>query len=380
MKLSEPTLKGSNRVMVCEPNLGKLEKKYLNAAYDSSWLSSAGSFVTRFEQSFAKTISHTRTAIAVNSGTSALHLAIASLEIGPSDEIILPAFTMIATINAVTYCGAKPVLVDADPMTWNIDVKKIQQAITPRTKAIIVVHTYGAMADMSPILAIAKKYQLLIIEDAAEAHGAMYKGKQAGSIGDVAAFSLYANKLITTGEGGILTTNNPKIASRAKLLRNHAFTEERHFWHKVVGFGYRMTNLQAAIGLAQVERFDELFSAKRRNAAVYTTLLSGIPGITLPYEAPNTTHSYWMYGILVDKKRFGMDKNELRRHLADHGIETRGFFVPMHQQPAYRNQFKGLRFSVAEMLCRDGLYLPSSTTLTTKQIQRISDVIKKALA
>lgn len=364
--------------MVCEPNLGKLERKYLMRAFDSSWISSAGSFVTRFEEAFAKTVSRSRAGIAVNSGTSALHLAIASLGIKPGDEIILPTFTMIATINAVTYCGAKPILIDADPKTWNIDPTKIEKVITSRTKAIIVVHTYGAPADMDPIIALSKKHNLWLIEDAAEAHGAIYKGKVAGSIGDVAAFSLYANKLVTTGEGGIVTTSNTKIAERVRLLRNHAFTEDRHFWHEVVGYGYRMTNLQAAVGLAQVERFTELFAAKRSNAALYSKLLSGIPGITLPYESANTTHSYWMYGILINKKGFAMDKNQLRRHLANHGIETRSFFIPMHLQPAYRNQFEGLRFPVSESLGRDGLYLPSSTTLTAKEIAHICDVIKKA--
>jgi len=378
MNLSEPILKGSNHIMVCEPNLGKLERKYLMQAYDSSWISSAGSFVARFEGAFAKTVTHTKAAIAVNSGTSALHLAIASLSIEPGDEIILPTFTMIATLNVITYCGAKPILVDADPTTWNIDVTKIEKAVGPKTKAIIVVHTYGSVADMDPIMALCKKHNLFLIEDAAEAHGAIYKGRPAGNMGDVAAFSLYANKLITTGEGGMVTTNNKATADRVRLLRNHAFTENRHFWHEVVGFGYRMTNLQAAVGLAQVTRFDELFAAKRRNAALYKKLLSRIPGITLPYESAKTTHSYWMYGILVDKKRFGINKVELRKVLADHGIETRSFFIPMHLQPAYAHQFHRQHFPVSESLSREGLYLPSSTTLTIRQIHRICDVIKKA--
>jgi perosamine synthetase len=375
LPISEPVLKGSKKIHVCEPNLSKKEKQYLIAAYDSSWISSGGSFVNRFEDAFAKTISHTKAAVAVNSGTSALHLAIASLGIQPGDEVIIPTFTMIATANAVRYCGATPVFIDADRTSWNMDTTQISRAITRKTKAIIVVHTYGSPADMDPIIALAKKHNLWIIEDAAEAHGATYKGKAIGSIGDVAAFSLYANKLVTTGEGGIVTTNNQKLAARMRLLRNHTFTEDRHFWHPLVGFGYRMSNMQAAVGLAQTERFEKLFAAKRANAALYTRLLSDVAGLTLPTEMPHTTHSYWMYGILIHKTQFGMDRNSVRRHLADHGIETRSFFVPIHLQPPYFSA-RASSFPVAEHLCAQGLYLPSSTTLTKQDIKTICAILR----
>ncbi len=374
----EPELRGSGIIPVCEPNLSSKEKAYLLSAFDSSWLSSSGEFVQRFERAFAKTVSHTRYALAVNSGTTALHIALVALGIGPGDEIILPAFTMIATVNAVSYCGATPVLVDSDPITWNINTTKLSHAITRKTKAMIVVHTYGAPADMDPVLRIARKHRIHVIEDAAEAHGARYKGKHVGSIGDVAAFSLYANKVITTGEGGMVTTNNRALAGRIDLLRNHAFSADRHFWHPIVGFGYRMTNIQGAIGLGQTERFTKLLARKRANAALYTKLLSPIPGITTPHQAPQTQHAYWMYGVLVDPDRFGMDRNRLRRLLAHQGVETRSFFVPIHFQPAYWKQFAPSRFPVAEHLGRHGLYLPSSTTLMHKDIAFICSIIEKA--
>lgn len=375
---SEPDLKGSNHIAVSEPNLTQKEKSYLMKAFSSSWLSSSGEYVNRFEDAFARHVSHTKRALAVNSGTSALHIAIASLGIKPGDEVILPAFTMIATINSVSYTGATPVLADSDPHTWNMDINQIEAAITPKTRAIIVVHTYGAPVQMDSILQFARRHNLWIIEDAAEAHGASWKGQSVGGIGHVGAFSLYANKLITTGEGGIVTTNNPHIVERIALLRNHAFARDRHFWHRTIGYGYRLTNLQAAVGLAQVERIDSLLRIKRANAALYNEGLSNIPGLILPFEAPDAKHSYWMYGILVNRKQFGMSRDALRTYLASRGIETRSFFTPLHFQPAYFEMFKGKRFPVAESLGKDGLYLPSSTTLKRHDIGRICETIKRA--
>jgi perosamine synthetase len=374
----EPVLSGGHVIPVCEPSVTNREIDYVKQAVSSSWLSSSGDFVERFEEQFATLVSKTKFSCAVNSGTSALHIALVALGIGPGDEVILPTFTMIATANAVLYCGATPVLVEADEKTWNIDVNRIEMAITKKTKAIIAVHAYGAAVDMDPILSLAKKYDLWIVEDAAEAHGTSYKKKPVGGIGDVGAFSLYANKLVTTGEGGIAVTNNKDIAKRLKLLHNHAFTKGRHFWHSMMGFGYRMTNMQAAIGLAQVERFSELLSVKRKNAKLYASVLCDIPGVTLPYEMKDTQHSYWMFGILIDKKTFGMDKNALRQYLAACGIETRSFFVPIHLQPVYYHRYTRARFPVAERLCRDGLYLPSSTKLTETDIAYVTESIKRA--
>jgi perosamine synthetase len=375
---NEPQLTGTHIIPVCEPNISTKEKQYVSKAMDSSWLSSAGSFVERFERAFAATVSKTKFAYAVNSGTSALHLSLAALGIGPGDEVILPTFTMIASANAVLYCGATPIFVDADPVSWNMDVAKIEEKITKKTKAIIAVHIYGAPVAMNEVLHLARKHNIWVVEDAAESHGAIYKGRAVGSIGDVAGFSLYANKVITTGEGGIVVTNNPHIAERLRLLHNHAFTERRHFWHSMVGYGYRMTNLQAAVGVAQVERFEKLLALKRRNAALYLKLLKNIRGITLPVETPETTHAYWMLGILVDAKQFGMNKDQLRLYLAQKGIETRSFFVPMHVQPPYYATYGKYHFPVAEQLCRDGLYLPSSTLLTKRQITYIATTIHQA--
>lgn len=367
----EPEVKGNHVIPVCAPDIGERERRYLLQAFDSSWISSSGDFVKRFEDAFAKTVSKTRYAVAVNSGTSALHVTLASLGIRPGDEVILPTFTMIATINAVIYCGATPVLVDADSDTWNIDVSKIEEKITKKTKAIIVVHTYGMPADMDKIITIARKRKLFVVEDASEAHGGEYKGKRVGGIGDVGAFSLYANKLVTTGEGGIVTTNDPGVAKRARLLRNHAFSPDRHFWHKETGFGYKMTNLQAAVGVGQIERFEELFAKKQMVAALYRNDLAGISGITLPPEKTDYINTHWMFGILV------ADKNKLRRRLAARGIETRSFFVPIHVQPVYQHLFKDGVYPTAERLCRDGLYLPSFTTLTKKDIGRVVKAIQQ---
>lgn len=371
----EPEVKGNHIIPVCAPDIGARERQYLMAAFDSSWISASGDFVKRFEDAFARIVSKTRYAVAVNSGTSALHIALASLGLGPGDEVILPTFTMIATVNAVTYCGATFALVDSDPEDWNIDVSKIEEKITRKTKAIIAVHTYGMPADMDKIMAIARRHKLFVIEDASEAHGAEHKGKRVGGIGDVGAFSLYANKLVTTGEGGIVTTNDPGVAKRARLLRNHAFSPDRHFWHKEIGFGYKMTNLQAAVGLGQVVRFSELFAKKQTVAVAYRSGLAGVSGILLPPEKEDFVNSHWMFGILVRRKKFGIDRDALRKRLASRGIETRSFFVPIHVQPVYQHLFKDGVYPAAEALCREGLYLPSSTTLTKKETDRVVETI-----
>jgi len=365
-------------IPVCEPSITTKEASYVKQALLSGWISSGGTFVEQFERAFAKKVANTRYAVAVNSGTSAIHLALSALGIGPSDEVIIPTFTMIATANAVRYTGATPILVDADPETWNIDVKQIESKITKQTKAIIPVHIYGSAADMNPILKIAKKYNLWVIEDAAEAQGAEYQGKRVGGIGDLGAFSLYANKIATTGEGGMITTNEKKLAERLKLLRDHAFSTKRHFWHNFLGYGYRITNLQAALGLAQTERFTALLQARIRNAKLYIKHLRGTPGLSFPVIKPEVRHVYWMFSLLVDKKKFGVSKNQLRRFLAKAGIETRSFFIPMHLQPIYYKSYKRQHFPVAEHLCQMGFYLPSASTLTQKQIAYIARVIKEA--
>ena len=373
-EFDQPSYRGI--IPVCEPTLGGNELKYIVQAVETNWISSAGTFIREFEAQFAAACG-TKYGIACANGTVALHLALATLGLEPGDEVIIPTFTMIATINAVTYCGATPVLVDNEPTYWQMDVNQVADKITPRTKAIIPVHIYGHPVDMDALNEIACRHDVLVIEDAAEAHGAEYKGRRAGGLGVAGAFSFYGNKIITTGEGGMITTSNAEIARLAWNLRDHAFSHERHFWHKFVGFNYRMTNLQAAIGLAQVEKLDDMVAARRRNAALYTSLLQDIPGITTPPEAEWAKNVFWMYGILVDRAVYGMGRDQLRQVLADHGIETRTFFIPMHCQPVYWQQYRGQRFPIAERLCRDGFYLPSSSSLTRAEIERVASVIRR---
>ena len=364
-------------IPVCEPTLGGNELKYVTQAVETNWISSAGSFIRDFEARFAE-FCGVKYGIACANGTVAMHLAMATLGLEADDEVIIPTFTMIATANAVTYCGAKPVLVDMEPEYWQMDLNSVEAKITPRTKAIVPVHIYGHPTDMDPLRELAAKHGIMVIEDSAEAHGAEYKGRRAGSLGDAAGFSFYGNKIITTGEGGMVTTDNRQIAQLAWNLRDHAFSHERHFWHKFVGFNYRMTNLQAAVGLAQVEQLESFVAARRRNAADYTRLLRAVPGIRTPAEAPWAKNVYWMYGITVDEAAYGMNRDQLRKVLADNGIETRTFFIPMHCQPVYWQQYKGERYPVAEDLCRRGFYLPSASSLTLAEIEYVTDVIRQA--
>jgi perosamine synthetase len=299
----------------------------------------------------------------------------AALGLGPGDEVIIPTHTMIATAYAVSYTGARPVLVDSERRTWNMDLGQIEAKVTPRTKAICVVHTYGHPVDMDVVCKIARRHNLYVVEDAAEAHGALYKGRPCGSLGDAAAFSFYANKIITTGEGGMVTSNNPELAETVRTLRDHAFSKERHFWHKYIGYSFRLTNMQAAVGLAQTEQMDKFVSWRRENAALYTSLLQDVPGLTTPVEEPWAQNVYWMYGVLVEDE-FGISRDELRLRLAARGIETRTFFIPMHLQPIYYADYKGERYPVAEDLCRRGLYLPSASSLTRREIEHVVEAVK----
>jgi perosamine synthetase len=361
-------------IPVCEPTLNGNEAEYVLDCIESNWISSAGKYIPRFEEAFAEACG-TRYGVACVNGTVALHLALVTLGIGPGDEVILPTFTMIATINAVTYTGATPVLVDSEPVTWNMDLNQVADKITSRTRVVMPVHTYGHPVDMDPLLEMAERHGLYVIEDAAEAHGAEYKGRRAGSLGHAGCFSFYANKVITTGEGGMITTDDPDIARLASNLRDHAFSEERHFWHKYLGFNYRMTNLQAAVGLAQAEQMESFVRARRANAARYTAALQSIPGIVTPPEAGWAKSVFWMYSILVEDE-FGMTRDQLRAYLAEHGIETRTFFIPMHLQPIYYQAFKGQRYPVSEMLCQRGFYLPSASSLTSREIDYVTGMVR----
>lgn len=366
-------------IPVCEPTLEGNELAYVTEAIKTNWISSAGEFISQFEKKFAEYCG-VKYGVSCSNGTTALHLAIEALGIGEGDEVITPTFSMAASTNAILYAGAKPVFVDSELETWNIDVHKIEEKITPKTKAIMVVHTYGHPVNMDKVNEAAKKYHLLVIEDAAEAHGAEYKGRKVGSLGDVACFSFYANKIITTGEGGMVITNNEQWAERAKKLRNHFFGEPR-FLHQEVGYNYRLTNMQAAVGLAQLEKIDELVEARRHNAYLYNYFLKKVKGIVLPPEKDWAKNVYWMYGILVKESEFGISMKQLMSELKKKGIDTRTFFIGMHKQPAYNKNAPHFpdkaECPVAEILERDGLYLPSSSHLTIEQIEYITDCIKE---
>jgi perosamine synthetase len=347
------------RLPVAEPFLGEEELRYVSECVLSGWVSSAGKFVSRFEALFAEHcgVEH---AIAVSNGTAALHVALVALGIGPGDEVIVPTLTFIATANAVAYTGATPVFADSEPVTWNVDPNAVAAAITPRTKAIVPVHLYGHPADFDAIAAVADG--IPIIEDAAEAHGALYKGRPVGSLGLAGTFSFYGNKIVTTGEGGIVVTSDAELARRIRVLRDHGMEPGRRYWHPVLGFNYRLTNLQAAVGVAQLERFEEILAAKRRVSERYAAGLGQISGVTLPPQEPWAENVHWLYSILVD----GRDKVIDALGLA--GIESRPFFTPAHCQPLYS---AGLRLPVAESLAERGLSLPSAVTLAPAEIDRV---------
>ena len=365
-------------IPVCEPTLRGNELKYVTECVKSGWISFSGDYVKQLEKKFSEYCG-VKHGVSCSSGTAALHLAIEAMGIRRGDEVIIPTFTMIASCNSVIYAGAKPVLVDSEMETWNMDINKIEEKITDKTKAIMVVHTYGHPVDMDKVKKIADKHNLPIIEDAAESHGAEYKGKKTGGLSDIACFSFYANKIITTGEGGIVVTNNEEWKKNARALEDHYFGEPR-FLHKKVGYNYRMTNMQGAVGLAQVERIEELVSARRNNAHLYNKLLSNVKGLTTPPEAKWAKNVYWMYGLLVGMD-FGMSMPKLREELMKRGIETRTFFTGMHKQPAYKGddeRFPDISgsYPVCDELERKGFYLPSSSHLTEEQITRIVEAIK----
>lgn len=375
----EPELNRRRRyIPVSAPVFGKEEQENVRRCVHSGWISSRGAYLGEFERSFSS-FCGARYGICCSSGTSALHLALAGLRVGAGDEVIMPSFTMIATALAAVYQGARPVFVDSEPDTGNIDPGKIERAVTRRTKAVICAHIYGHPCDMDPIMRIARRRGLAVVEDAAESHGAEYKGRRVGSIGDAGAFSFYGNKIITTGEGGMLVTNRLRLKERVVYLKNMAFCARRHFWHREVGFNYRMSNIQAAIGLAQVHRLEEFIARKRAIARLYGRLLAGIPGIVLPVEKPYARSVYWMYGIRVLREA-GITRDHLRRKLAATGIETRSFFIPLHLQPV----FAGSRparggFPVADAFCSEGLYLPSGAGLTTAQVRIVADAVRKII-
>ena len=370
-------------IPVNEPLLNGNEKKYLNECIDTGGISSERPFVAKFEQSMAA-IAGRRHGIAVCNGTAALEAAVAALELEPGDEILMPAFTIISCAAAIIRRGCVPVLIDSDPITWNMDVSQVAEKITGRTKAIMAVHIYGLPVDMDPVLEIAAKHGLMIIEDAAEMHGQSYKGRPCGSFGDISTFSFYPNKLISTGEGGMILTNDDKLAERCRSLRNLCFQKKR-FVHEELGFNFRMTNVQAALGLAQLERIYEFTARKRTMGAMYTELLSGVAGLELPPARTRYAENiYWVYGLVL-KDEVLADAEEIMFRLGQKNIGTRPFFWPMHKQPVLNKLglFVGERYPTAERLSARGFYIPSGLGLTDEQItlsaERVKEVINECL-
>ena len=364
-------------VPVNEPLLDGREREYLLECVNSGWISSEGPFVTRFEEQFAKRVGR-KYGIAVANGSLALDAAVAALDIGPGDEVIMPSFTIISCAAAVVRAGALPVLVDSDPLTWNMNVSQIAQRITPRTRAIMVVHIYGLPVDMESLLSIAQRHHLAVIEDAAEMHGQACGRRPCGSFGELSTFSFYPNKHVTTGEGGMIVTDDQQLASRCRSLRNLCFKPEQRFVHDELGWNLRMTNLQAAVGLAQLERLDEFVRRKRAMGKSYTDLLQSVHQLQLPL--PRTDYAdniYWVYGVVLDES-VDFDAKEAMKRLGTRGIGTRPFFWGMHEQPVFRRlgYFRGERYPVAEKLARRGFYLPSGLALTKSQMERSAGAVK----
>ena len=367
-------------IPVNEPLLDGNEKKYLCECIDTGWISSEGPFVKEFEEKMSSTVGR-KYGIAVSNGTAALEVAMQAIGVGEGDEIIMPAFTIISCAMAVTKLGAVPVLIDSDVHTWNMNVREIERKITSRTKAILVVHLYGLPVEMDKVLELAQKYNLKIVEDAAEMHGQTYKGKPCGSFGDLSTFSFYPNKHVTTGEGGMVVTDDEELAERCRMLRNLCFRKDIRYVHDEISDNYRFTNLQAAVGLAQLERLDEFVEKKRRMGRFYTERLRGIKGIRLPVSKTEYADNiYWVFGIVLDRDN-ELSNREIVKLLAAEGIGTRTFFWCMHEQPVYQKQglFKGERFEGAEYLARKGFYIPSGLALSEAQMEVVVDKLYKIL-
>lgn len=361
-------------IPVSEPDIGELELRYVTEAVRSGWVSSIGPFVERFEAEFAR-FCQVKHAVAVSNGTTALHLALLALGVGPGDEVIIPDLTFVATGNAVLYCGAKPVLVDVTAETWCIDPALVEKAITSRTKVILPVHLYGHPADMEAILALARPRGIAVVEDAAEAHGAKCRGKVVGGIGDIGCFSFYGNKILTTGEGGMVTTNDDRLAARVRFLKDHAMDPTRRYFHPEVGYNYRMTNVQAALGCAQLERAEELLAKRRRVMEAYRDALAGLDGVQLNPHAPWADPVPWMVCLVQDR----VPADVLAARLRDQGIDTRPFFVPLHDLPAFHDPDTGTG-PVAGRLSCNGLNLPSSPRIEAGTSCRLGGAIQEVLS
>ncbi|WP_262270208.1 DegT/DnrJ/EryC1/StrS family aminotransferase [Microvirga yunnanensis] len=365
-----------DRISVAQPKLAGNERKYVLDCLDTNWISSNGKYITAFEKSFAE-FCGVKHAIATNNGTTALHLALVALGLEPGDEVIVPTVTYIATANAVRYCGATPVLVDVCQETMNIDPRDIERKITSRTRGIIPVHLYGHPADMEAVNRVASKHGLWVVEDAAEAHGAEVLGRKVGGLGTCATFSFFGNKIVTTGEGGMVTTNNDELAAKLRLLRGQGMDPQRRYWFPVVGYNYRMTNIQAAIGLAQMEMIDKALSDRGTLANWYNDALAGMQNkILLPRQEPWAKQVYWMYTIFL-RYGDGADRDAVMGALDEAGIETRPVFHPMHVLPPYKED---AAYPTADLWAQRGINLPTHQDLTRDDVQRIAASLERALA
>ncbi len=369
-----------NFVPVNEPLLDGNEKKYLNECIDTGWISSEGSFVKKFEDGIAK-VCNRKYGIAVCNGTAALDIAVKSLDLPPGSEVIMPTFTIISCAAAVVKNGLIPVLVDSDSITWNMDIDCIEKKITKKTKAIMIVHIYGLPVDVDPILKLAKKYNLKVIEDAAEAIGQTYNGLSCGSFGDISIFSFYPNKHITTGEGGMVVIDDEVLAEKCRSFRNLCFKKEKRFVHDELGFNYRFTNLQAAVGLAQLEKLTDHVNKKREIGKFYTEQFKDIKFLQLPLEKTGYAQNiYWVYGIVL-KDDYPHDAEFVMKELTKKGIGTRPFFWPMHEQPVFKKMglFEGESYPVAEKIARRGFYIPSGLGITDEQMNFVAEKLREVL-
>jgi perosamine synthetase len=367
-------------IPVAEPMLLEEDRARVMEALRSGWISSAGAYLEQFESAWAMACGMPH-GVAVANGSVALDVAVSLLDLKPGDEVIVPTFTIISPVQSIVRAGGVPVLVDSNPDDWQMDVSRLEERITPRTRAILVVHIYGHPADMDAVLEVARRHGLTVLEDAAEVHGALYKGRPCGGIGDISTFSFYANKLVTTGEGGMVMVRTPELAQRARALRNLCFQPRRRFLHEELGDNFRLTNVQAAMAVGQIARLDAIVARKREIAHRYDAMFSGTAGIALPTEREWARGVYWVYGMVLGPET-GLDAEAMAGRLRERGIETRPFFLGMHEQPVFLRMglFGGERYPVAENLARLGFYVPSGLGITDEQMETVVAAVKECLA
>jgi perosamine synthetase len=366
--------KTPTQIPLSAPSLGRKELEYVVDCLESTWISSAGKYVDRFEQAYAE-VAGTKHAIACSNGTVALHLALVALGLRPGDEVLVPTLTFVACANSVVYCGGKPVFVDVDREIWSIDASKLEAQITDKTRGIIAVHLRGHPADMDAVVGIARRHGLFVVEDAAQSHGAQLRGRPVGSLGDIATFSFYGNKMITTGEGGMITTDNDDLAKQIRLLKNQGMTKEHRYWHPVVGYNYRLTNLQAAIGVAQLERLAELLARHREVASWYKEALTGVRGLWWQREKEWARHAWWQFVVIIEDE-FGADRDAVINRLQANGVDARRLYYPMHQQPIYEESARGREYPVADYLAARGVCLPTWSGLKREDVHYVCEQLR----